>query len=101
MNQLTVIPAYTQSTCNAMTKELIAKAFEKTGLHPVNHQIFTREDFAPSKASSNVTHVPISFLADFPSSDLAEASDDNMQSASDPSNLDSDFCSLNEESTMI
>ena len=32
MNRLTVIPAYIQSTRSAMTKDLIAKAFEKTGL---------------------------------------------------------------------
>ena len=73
MNRLTVIPAYIQSTRSAMTKDLIAKAFEKTGLYPVNRQIFTEEDFAPSKASSTIAHVPSSFPADFPSSDPAEA----------------------------
>ena len=99
MNRLTVIPAYIQSTRDVMTKELITKAFEKTGLHPVNRQIFTEEDFAPSKASSTVAHVPSSFPADFPSSDPAEAShDDGTQSESDPSDLDGDFCPQDEES---
>lgn len=98
MNRLTVIPAYIQSTWDVMTKELIKKAFEKTGLHPVNQQIFTEEDFAPSKASSTVAHVPSSFPANFPSSDPAEVShDDGAQSELDPSNLDGDFCPQDEE----
>lgn len=98
MNRLTVIPAYIQSTRDVMTKELIKKAFEKTGLHPVNRQIFAEEDFAPSKASSTVAHVPSSFPADFPSSDPAEAShDDGTQSESDPSNLDGDFFPQDED----
>ena len=88
MNQLTVIPAYIKSTRDVMTKKLIKKAFEKTGLHPINWHIFTEEDFAPSKASSTVAHVPSTFPADFPSSDPAEAShDDGTQSESDPSDL--------------
>ena len=98
MNRLTVIPAYIQSTRDVMTKELIKKAFEKTGLHPVNRQIFAEEDFAPSKASSTVAHVPSSFPADFPSSDPAEAShDDGTQSESDPSDLDGDFFPQDED----
>jgi hypothetical protein len=96
MNRLTVIPAYIQSTRSAMTKDLIAKAFEKTGLYPVNRQIFTEEDFAPSKASSTIAHVPSSFPADFPSSDPAEASHDDTQLESDQSDSDSNFCPLDE-----
>ena len=83
-------------------KKLIKKAFEKTGLHPINRHIFTEEDFAPSKASSTVAHVPSTFPADFPSSDPAEAShDDGTLSESDPSDLDSDFCLQDEEGMSI
>ncbi|KAH9007832.1 hypothetical protein EDB85DRAFT_1901722 [Lactarius pseudohatsudake] len=75
INRFTVIPAYLQGTRDALTKELIARAFEKTGLYPVNRAVFTQDDFAPSKASSVVAHVPDSFPSEFPSSDPVEASD--------------------------
>ncbi len=58
-----------------MTPNLIAKAFEKIGLYPVNHSIFTPEDFMPSKASSTIAYVPKTFSDAFPSSDPAEHSD--------------------------
>lgn len=89
MNRLTVIPAYVEGTWEVMTKGLIMKAFEKMGLYPVNRQVFTEEDFAPSRASSSVAHIPDSFPAEFPSSDPAEASEDDVVLESDPS--DSDF----------
>ena len=100
MNCLTVIPAYIQSTCSAMTKDLIAKAFEKTGLYPVNCQIFTEENFAPSKASSTIAHIPSSFSADFPSSDPAEASCNDTQLESDQSDSDNNFCPLDKGMTI-
>ena len=88
MNRHTVIQAYVQGTQDAMMKELIAKALEKTGIHPVNCHVFTEEDFAPSKAPSSVAHVLHSFPADFPSSDPAKPTDDT-RSESDPSDDDS------------
>ena len=69
MNRFTVIPAYVDGTWEALTKSLIARAFEKAGLYPVNRAVFSPEDFAPSQASSIVAHVPPSFPTDFPSSD--------------------------------
>ena len=35
-----------------MTTENIKKAFEKTGLYPINRNVFANEDFAPSQSSS-------------------------------------------------
>ncbi|KAH9015204.1 hypothetical protein EDB85DRAFT_2211933 [Lactarius pseudohatsudake] len=78
-----------------MTKDLIKKAFEKTGLYPVNRQIFTADDFAPSRASSVIAHVPGSFPADFPSSDPAEASGNDAWPGSDSD--DSDFTPSDED----
>ena len=75
INQYNVIPEYLQVHQKCLTKELIEKAFEKTGIYPVNPNIFTKEDFAPSKASSSKAHVPDSFPDDVPSSDLAIPSD--------------------------
>jgi hypothetical protein len=51
---------------------LIAKAFKMTGLYPVNRNVFKSEDFAPSKASSTVAHVPGSFPDEVPESDPME-----------------------------
>ena len=58
-----------------MTRQIIAKAFEKTGLYPVNRAVFTPEDFAPSKASSTIAYVPETFPGAFPPSDPIELSD--------------------------
>ena len=52
INHFNVIPVYIYGTQAALTKDLIAKSFEKTGLYPVNCSVFTPDDFAPSKASS-------------------------------------------------
>lgn len=72
INRFTVIPQYVHGTRSAMTKELITKAFKMTGLYPVNRNVFKPEDFAPSKASSTVAHVPSSFPDEVPGSDPIE-----------------------------
>ncbi|KAH9015544.1 hypothetical protein EDB85DRAFT_1898662 [Lactarius pseudohatsudake] len=101
INRFTVIPAYLRGTRDALTKELIARAFEKTGLYPVNRAVFTQDDFAPSKASSVVAHVPDSFPSEFPSSDPVEASDVDAHSelgSKYNSEEDSDFVPSDEPS---
>ena len=82
INCFTVIPAYIHGTQGTMTKELIAKAFEKTGLYPVNCGVFQPQDFTLSKASSSIVYVPNSF-PHLPSSDPIEPSDDNFIPSSD------------------
>ena len=92
INRFTVIPAYIQATRSVMTPDLIAKAFEKTGLYPVNRSVFTPEDFAPSKASSTIAHVPKTFPDAFPSSDPAEHSDsESIQGSGSQDDSDSTF----------
>ena len=92
INRFTVIPAYIQATRSVMTPDLIAKAFEKTGLYPVNRSIFTPEDFAPSKASSTIAHIPKTFPDAFPSSDPAEHSDsESIQGSGSQDDSDSTF----------
>ena len=56
--------------------------------------VFNERDFAPSKATSTVVHVPASFPSDVPSSDPAEPLDDELQAKSDSS--DSDFDPLDD-----
>jgi hypothetical protein len=90
INHFTVIPAYLAGTQSVLMKELIAKAFEKTGLYPVNHEVFQDEDFTPSKATSSVAPVPPSFPADVPLSDPVELSDtESMQSDSQDEDYES------------
>jgi len=76
IDRYNVIPLYVKGTREVMTTDLIQKAFEKTGLYPVNRNVFTDEDFAPSQASSTVAHVPPSFPFDVPSSDPIEPDSD-------------------------
>jgi DDE superfamily endonuclease len=86
MNRFTVIPAYIHGTCDILTKALIAWAFEKTGLYPVNRGVFGFEDFAPSQALSIIVNAPPSFLDESPPSDQYEPSsetDSNWHSSSD------------------
>jgi hypothetical protein len=91
IDRFTVIPTYIQATCSMMTPHLIAKAFEKTGLYPVNHSIFTLEDFAPSKASSTIAYIPETFPDAFPPSDPIELSDvETIQDSGSDDDLDSD-----------
>ena len=95
-----IIPAYINGTCKVITKELIARAFEKTGLYPVNHNVFMLEDFALSKASSTTAHVPDSF-PHMPSFNPIDPSDDDFiisdnDSVSDHESLSSDEGSLSD-----
>ena len=77
---------------SAMTLHLIAKAFEKTGLYPVNCSVFMLEDFTPSKASLTIAYVPETFPDAFLSSDPIELSDvaETIQDSEDEDSSDSD-----------
>jgi hypothetical protein len=75
-----------------MTPHLISKAFEKTGLYPVNRFVFTPEDFAPSRASSTIAHVPATFPDAVPPSDPIDFSDsESVQGSESTDDSDSTF----------
>ena len=100
INQYNVIPEYLQVRQKCVTKELIKKVFEKTGIYPVNSNIFTKEDFVPSKASLSKAHVPDSFPDDVPSSDLAIPSDadsDCEMETDEDKEEDTDYIDLEQE----
>ncbi|KAG6838403.1 hypothetical protein C0991_011875, partial [Blastosporella zonata] len=61
---------------HVMTPELIQTSFCLTGIHPLNPDIFTDKDFAPSKSFSNQVHVPSSFPDNIPSSPSAAVTTD-------------------------
>ncbi|KAG2017412.1 hypothetical protein CC2G_015303 [Coprinopsis cinerea AmutBmut pab1-1] len=71
-----VIDEYLKVRSQCINSDLIKKAFEKTGIFPFNPNVFTDEDFAPSRNTSTRAHVPASFPPEFPSSDGIEPPSD-------------------------
>lgn len=90
MNRYNVIQNYVEVREKHLLPELIQKSFRKTGLYPVNRNVFTDHDFAPSKVTSTQVSLPDSFPEDIPSSDPAVPTDCEDSNNSD--NEDSDFC---------
>lgn len=97
MDRYNVIHEYLQVR-HVVTPDLIKTAFRKTGIHPLNPNIFTADDFAPSKSFSTVAHVPTSFPHEIPSSPPAQSSDLDGSDTSDEEYLPtgSDFDSEND-----
>jgi hypothetical protein len=86
--------------CTTFKPNTILQAFKKSGIKPLNPNIFSDYDFAPSIATSTAVHVPFSFpisrLFAMPTSDVfgeldnesavkSEDDDDNDYNKSDES----------------
>ena len=75
-----VVKEYLAARTESITEELIISAWRQSGIRPLNPQVFTDEDFAPSYASSTNPPLPVSF------SDLdngPEASSSGQQAATE------------------
>lgn len=71
---------------HSITESIIKSGFWKTGLYPVDHEVFTNADFVPSHALSTQVHVPASFPPDIPFSDPAILSDAELECDFDSAN---------------
>ena len=76
MEMKDVVREYFVARKKAFTKQNISQAWRKSGLCPLNPDLFTGSDFAPSHRSSTNCHTPQSFprmphVPDLPSDDSA------------------------------
>ena len=89
MTRYTVIPEYMRMQRGFLTSHLIKNSLKATGISPLNPNIFTDEDFAPSQTFSTSAHVPESYPPDIPSSDPAIPSDGEPVDVQESSDSDS------------
>ena len=81
-NQYNVIQEY-YTIWSIITVDLIKSAFRATGIHPLNQNVFTDEDYAPSQSFSVIAHAPDTYPTDVPTSPPIEFSSE-LHSESDP-----------------
>ena len=109
MNLRDVVKEYFVVRRKAFKSTTIQQAWRKSGLCPINPDVFTPSDFAPSHSSSTVSHAPLSFPLRMPHVPDA-SSDDGMFDPSlfqpvvdrdgNSSSLDTEYhCSDSESST--
>ena len=70
----TVVSEWMQLRPKFMREDIIQSSFEKTGIYPLNPNVFTAEDFAPSRAFSIQGQLPVGYPI---------TSGDNMEYESD------------------
>jgi hypothetical protein len=61
VSKATTIENYMTAREVAMQPEIIVNAWRRTGHYPFNPDIFTDEDYAPSKVTSTIAHLPPTF----------------------------------------
>ena len=66
----TLVREYMTARTMSITEDLVVSAWRRSGIRPLNPQVFTEEDYAPSYASSINPPLPVSFpgLANSPNS---------------------------------
>jgi len=105
VNHYNVVQAYMESRSEYMTSNLIKKAFKSSGISPLNPEIFTEEDYAPSQQFSIVAHVPKSFPTEVPSSpmtaiatELNDSGNDEYRPSNDSGEYEHDAISITDSS---
>ncbi|ETW79440.1 hypothetical protein HETIRDRAFT_419178 [Heterobasidion irregulare TC 32-1] len=73
-----VVHVYLVARNHAFKVDTILSTWQKSGIHPINPQVFSDEDFAPSHATLRLANVPSSYptimpsFSDDPSSDSSD-----------------------------
>ena len=81
MEMKEVVREYFEARRKAFKSENIFQAWKKSGLCPLNADLFTASDFAPSHSSSTVCHAPQSFPSRMPHVPDASSDDDTFDPA--------------------
>jgi hypothetical protein len=80
-----VIDHYMTVRKTTLTSKAINDSWRRTGHYPINPDIFTDEDYAPSNITSCLSHMPTGFPKEVPSSpESAKFTDDESNNESDP-----------------
>ncbi|EGO02982.1 hypothetical protein SERLA73DRAFT_70454 [Serpula lacrymans var. lacrymans S7.3] len=61
-----VVKEYWEARKSAFVTNTTLQAWRKCGLYPLNLNVFTAADYAPSVSTSTVNHAPASYLENFP-----------------------------------
>jgi phage gp16-like protein len=103
-----VVKEYFAARRKAFKPTTIQQAWRKSGLRPLNPDLFTPSDFAPSHSSSTVSHTPLSFPQRMPHVPDASSDDgmfdpslitvDNLTGADNSSGLDTEYHGSESES---
>ncbi|KAF9009678.1 hypothetical protein BDQ17DRAFT_1421842 [Cyathus striatus] len=75
INRYMVIHEYMKVRKQKITPDLICKSFEKTGIYPINCNVFKDEDFTPSQSFSHHATMGASYPDEVLTSDSAISSD--------------------------
>ncbi|KAH7903405.1 DDE superfamily endonuclease-domain-containing protein [Hygrophoropsis aurantiaca] len=78
-----VIREYMKARGCSFKETTILQAWKKSGIRPINPNIFTEEDYAPSYETSTISHVPASYPKRLPN-----APDDGIDMSSDDPTYD-------------
>jgi hypothetical protein len=82
----------------AVTPEIIKAAFRKTGIWPINPDVFAADEFSPSHATSTQAHMPPSFPP--PSPDLISTAPTSLSPSEISHSMDLDFVAPSSDSSM-
>jgi hypothetical protein len=75
---------------SVITPKIIKSAFQATGIYPLNPNVFTNDNFAPSQSFSTLAHVPSSYPTDIPTSPIAIPTDSETSETGSDDEMASD-----------
>lgn len=83
-----IVKEYIAARTKSVTEELIMLAWRRLGIRPLNLEVFTEEDFAPSYALSTNPPLPVLFTALSASDGLGSPNSPSPPSSGEGENVD-------------